>query len=397
MKKMIKLSLVAAVAVAGLTTSATAGSLEDAIKGTTVSGKAMIGYNYADTNVQNNLGVTKTANAANDSTSNQTEYDFDITMNTKVNDTITFTSGIQADHTVDNRDETTNTNGSQAITLTKLYFTAKTDVATVMVGKQKQPTPFLDDERGDGIVALVPAGPVTLAAGHITGLLADQSITAAAVIGSVGPVNASLWALDVTSGTTDATAAVLDSAGDTITAATAAAVAPGVSGYSLNLNGTFGPVNVDLTHSSLELDDTVGSEDESLTKLIVSGKVADVNLVAGYGTTNNTTARNHGVDLTGDADAKTNFALDQIKLDDFSDADAILVGASMSFGKTTVGVNYLTADVGSTIDATELDLSVKYAMSKNFSITGLYSDAEIENAAKLYDETRMELSLNYKF
>ena len=119
MKKMIKLSLVAAVAVAGLTTSATAGSLEDAIKGTTVSGKAMIGYNYADTNVQNNLGVTKTANAANDSTSNQTEYDFDITMNTKVNDTITFTSGIQADHTVDNRDETTNTNGSQAITLTK--------------------------------------------------------------------------------------------------------------------------------------------------------------------------------------------------------------------------------------------------------------------------------------
>ena len=396
MKKMIKLSLVAAVAVAGLTTSATAGSLEDAIKGTTVSGKAMIGYNYADTNVQNNLGVTKTANAANDSTSNQTEYDFDITMNTKVNDTITFTSGIQADHTVDNRDETTNTNGSQAITLTKLYFTAKTDVATVMVGKQKQPTPFLDDERGDGVVALVPAGPVTLAAGHITGLLADQSITAAAVIGSVGPVNASLWALDVTNGTTPGSAAVLDSSGDTITAATVDTVFPGADGYSLNLNGTVGPVKVDFTHTDLDTD--VANTDASLTKLIVSGKVADVNLVAGYGTTNNTTARNHGVDLTGDADAKTNFALDQIKLDDFSDADAILVGASMSFGKTTVGVNYLTADVGSTIDATELDLSVKYAMSKNFSITGLYADTDADLAgATAVDTKHMELSLNYKF
>ena len=53
MKKMIKLSLVAAVAVAGLTTSATAGSLENAIKDTTISGKAMIGYNYVD-----NAGAT---------------------------------------------------------------------------------------------------------------------------------------------------------------------------------------------------------------------------------------------------------------------------------------------------------------------------------------------------
>ena len=47
MTKMIKLSLAAAVAVSALTTTATAGSLEDAIKDTTISGKAMVGYNYS--------------------------------------------------------------------------------------------------------------------------------------------------------------------------------------------------------------------------------------------------------------------------------------------------------------------------------------------------------------
>ena len=407
MKNTIKLSLVAAVAVAGLTTNAAAGSLENAIKDTTISGKAMVGYNYADTNIASALGgVTDTANGANDSTSNQTEYDFDITMNTKVNDTITFTSGIQADHTVDNRDETTNTNGSQAITLTKLYFTAKTDVATVMVGKQKQPTVFLDDERGDGVVALVPAGPVTIAAGHISGLLADREITAAAVIGTVGPVNASLWGVNVTNGTDAGTTASAGADGIDGNADDVAAVAPAAlndfSGYSLNLNGTFGPVKVDLTHSSMD-SDIVGSDSETLTKLIVSGKVADVNLVAGYGFTNddNDNTRDHGVDLTTDGDAKTNFRLDQIVLNDFNDADALLLGASMTFGKTTVGASYLMATVdqngAADIDGTELDLTVAYAMSKNFSITGLYSDAELENGAKIYDETRMELSLNYKF
>ena len=372
MTKMIKLSMAAAVAVSAFATTATAGSLENAIKDTTISGKALVGYNYNDTNTASVLGLrTNTANATDDTTSNQTEYDFDITMNTKVNDTITFTSGIQADHTVDAGDTTdgSSVDKGDKITLTKLYFTAKTDAATVMIGKQKQPTPFLDDERGDGVVALVPAGPVTIAAGHFTGLVADEDITAAAVIGSVGPVNASLWYVDATN--------VAD-------------------GYSLNLNGKFGPVNVDFTHSDLDTD--ADDSDASLTKLIVSGTVADVNLVVGYGMTNDSDNRGN-VDLTGDADAKTNFRLDQINLDDFTDADALLLGASMTFGATTVGVNYLTADVDSVdADAEEINLNVKYAMSKNFSITGLYSDAEIEaGSTTVYDESRMELSLNYKF
>ena len=362
MKKMIKLSLVAAVAVAGLTTSATAGSLTDAIKDTTISGKAMIGYNY------------QKVGAAN--ATNTTEYDLDITMTSKVNDTISFTTGVEADHDIATEGAvSTDAGKGNEIGLTKAYFTAKTSVATVMIGKQKQPTPFYDDERGDGVVAIVPAGPVTLAAGHFTGMNgtvagvvpnADYDITAAAVIGSAGPVNGSLWYANIGSDLADA--------------------------YSLNLNGTVGPVKVDLTHSSAELG-AAGSEDETLTKLIVSGKVANVNLVAGYGVTNDTTTRVHGVDLTTDNDGKTNFRLDQLVLDSLDDASAILVGASMSFGKTTVGIDYLTVDLNAGSNATEVDLNVKYAMSKNFSVTGLYSDTNNVGG----DDTRMELSLNYKF
>ena len=357
MTKMIKLSLAAAVAVSALTTSAAAGSLEDAVKDTTISGKAMIGYNYKKVRTVS---------------TNQTEYDFDVTLTTKVNDTISFTSGIQADHEVAiNSAQTTDANSKpngQKITLTKLYFTAKTDYATVMIGKQKQPTPFLDDERGDGVVALIPAGPVTVAAGHFTGMnggLNGEDISALAVIGTAGPVNASLWYTKM---------------------------ANTIDGYSLNVNGTAGPVKVDFTHSSSKLIDAANTEAQTLTKLIVTSKVADINLLAGYGMTNDTTLNGFGVDWEG-VDAKTNFGIDQLSLDGLDDASAILVGASMTFGKTTAGIKYLTVDVATGSNKNEVDLDVAYAMSKNFSVTGLYSDTNNDGG----DDTRMELSLNYKF
>ena len=351
MTKMIKLSLAAAVAVSALTTSAAAGSLEDAVKDTTISGKALIGYNYKK------VGTVS---------SNQTEYDFDVTLTTKVNDTISFTSGIQADHEVSiDADQATDDAKKGVMTLTKLYFTAKTDVATVMIGKQTQPTPFLDDERGDGVVALIPAGPVTIAAGHFTGMngYSAGDINAAAVIGTAGPVNASLWYTSY--------ANIID-------------------GYSLNVNGVAGPVKVDFTYSAAQ---ATGAETESLAKLIVTGKVANVNLLAAYGMTNQTTApRGLGVDWEG-TDAKTNFGIDQLALDGLNDASAILVGASYTMGKTTVGAKYLTVDLNAGSNANELDVNVAYAMSKNFSVTGLYSDTNNVGG----DDSRMELSLNYKF
>jgi hypothetical protein len=324
MKNTIKMSLAAAVAVAGLTTSASAANLEDAIKGVTISGKINVEYQ--------NTSVDATG-TANDSSTDVREYDIDLTANIPVNDMITATVGVQADHdnSIDAQDSTDGsslsaTNDPTDVDVTKLYFTAKTDVATVIVGKQGQPTPFLDDERGDGVVALIPAGPVTLAAGHFTGMLGGQDlgasaaetallvaegatgvstelherdITAIAAIGTFGPVNAQAWYLNA-SGAHSSTATL----------------EKGVQGYSINLAANIEGIKVELNHAELEIQksDTVDFAAESLTKLTVAAGFEGVNVLAGYGMTNDANhningttadARLHGVDLTSDNDAKT--------------------------------------------------------------------------------------------
>jgi len=375
MKNMIKMSLVAAVAVAGLSTSATAGSLEDAVKDTSIKGKVEVGYNY---------GKVKTGTAAA-TQNNEWEYDIDLTFNTKVNDMITAQVGVQADHVID-IDAKQNTNNSAAndITITSLNFTAKTDVATVIVGKQKQPTPFMDDDKGDGVVALVPAGPVTLAAGHFTGMTATttEDLTAAAVIGTVGPVNASLWYVttDLTN-TTD------------------------VSGYSLALDGKVGPVAVDVRHTNLNYDSrTAGVQDvdASLTKIVATADLDMLTVTAGYGMTNDEIAgrAGAGVDLTGDNDAAVNLETEHFALDDLNDADAFLVAVAGKVGsKTTIGAQYFVADDKVNTDYTEFSVNAAYQMSKNFKVSGVIATSEIDvtGFGADTDNDTFELSLKYSF
>jgi hypothetical protein len=376
MKKMMKMSLAAAVAVAGLTTTASAGALADAVKDTTISGKVEVGYNYAD---------TQTGSAASVST-NEWEYDFDATLNTKVNDTITAQVGIQADHeTAINSaaNETTDTNGKDSITLTKMNFTAKTDVATAIVGKQKQPTPFLDDERGDGVVALVPAGPVTLAAGHFTGLTAPttQDLTAAAVIGSFAGVNASLWYV------TSSTDTDVD-----------------VTGYSVNVNGAFGPVTVDARHSQVNYETTGLDVDAKLTKIVANANMDAFGVTVAYGMTNDEPAARTagaGVDLTStDNDAATNLETEHFALDDLNDASAYLIGANAGFGAVSVGAHYFAADDKADTDYTEMAVNASYAMSKNFTASAVYATSETDytgGSTTDVDKDTFEVSLKYSF
>jgi predicted porin len=100
--------------------------------------------------------------------------------------------------------------------------------------------------------------------------------------------------------------------------------------------------------------------------------------------------------------------MDQARLDDYNDASAWVIGASMPVGAWTFGAVYLDAESDDvlgevvptvTADVNELNVTVKYAMSKNFSITGLYSDYELDATGIAADkeDKRMELSLNYSF
>ncbi len=402
MKNTIKMSLAAAVAVSAFSTSAFAGNLEEMIKGVSASGKINVEYQ----NDSNDKGM----NAQNNST-NQTEYDIDMTFKVPVNDMITATIGFQADHDTDIEAVNSSRTGvADDVDVTQVNFTYANGPLTVIAGKQNVGTPFLYDQKGDGVVALYNAGPVTLAAAHFvnTNVSMDQGnntilgtlpqgaedINAVAAIGSVAGINMSAWYVT----TTLATGTEADA-------------------YTLDVNGKIADmVTFDVRHSAAEVDATgLNFDEETLTKVVLGADVGSVALTLGYGTTNDVlgagTAQNllgarvHGVSWDDDDTTETGFNGEQAYLDTLNDADAILVGASTSFDKFAVGITYIdgSADqngaAAGDLDFDELILNASYAMSKNFTISSYYSMYEVDfsNTANDVENDEFSLALTYKF
>jgi len=417
MKNTIKMSLAAAVAVSALTTSASAGNLEEMIKGVSASGKMNIEYQN-DSNDKED-GVTGDSD-------NQVEYDLDITFKVPVNDNITATVGVEADHDVDieSTDNTRNDAKDHAVNVTVANFTYANGPVTAIVGKQNVGTPFLYDQKGDGVVALYNVGPVTLAAAHfvnsnaniLDGYLTDdtptnlnqgaEDINAVAVIApniADSGINASAWYVTTTLGT---------GAGLPLTEANV----EDADAYTINVNGKIGPVGFDVRHSSVEVDGNMNWEAEELTKVMLTADVDMFSFAAGYGTTNDVMkagtaqstigeGRIHGVSWDDDDTTETGFNGEQAYLDTLNDADAFLVSASASFDKFVVGVTYIDGEADQNgaaagdLDFDELLLNVSYAMSKNFTVSSYYSMFEVDATGIDNDQENDELSvkLTYKF
>lgn len=171
MKKIAKLSLVAAVAVAGLTT-ANAQPLEEAIKNVEVSGSVVYRYNDYNNNTVNAQGQ-RVLNATN--TNNN--YKVGLNLSSKVNEDVKFNSRfLVASEAGDFANlDTQNTGDSNVdVALSHAYF-GYTGIAntTVNVGKQGLTTPWtvaIDsdgaEQTGTGILALSTVGPVTLAGAY---------------------------------------------------------------------------------------------------------------------------------------------------------------------------------------------------------------------------------------
>jgi hypothetical protein len=385
MKNTIKMSLVAALAVAGFSTAATAGSLEEAIKGVSISGKFEVEYDYSD---------SKTNTAVRSTTTNTWDYDWDATAKVPVNDNVTAVFGVQADtdSAVQSGTATSANNDDSDINMSKMYFQYANGPVTALVGKQgKAGAPWFDDERGDGVVALYNAGVATLAAAHFTSTnapaLAGTDITAVAAIGKIGPVNASLWYANI-----QGIAANQDA-----------------DSFSINLNGTFDIVTVDARYTEADYDITGGTNDDAeLFKITATADLGAAAVTVGYAETGkyneDSTA---GVDLTGDSDAATNFKVEQLALDSLNDAEAFLIAVSVPMNAWTFGLTYLDGEYNSGTTATaaynetanteydfdETLVSAKYAMSKNMKVTGFYSVAEIANL----DTDSASIALEYKF
>jgi hypothetical protein len=368
MTKMIKMSLVAALAVSGLSAS---------IKDSSVSGKFEVEYDRSSTKAQ---GASKAT------TEDQWDFDVDATVKTPIADNITGIFTVQADSASADDKINGGVQTNNNVDIAKHYISAKLGSATVNVGKQSVGTPFFDDERGNGIVALMPAGGVTLAAANFTGVngtgaVRTRDVSAAAVIGGANNVNYSLWY---------------------------AAVSNVATAYSLNLNTAVSGVSVDFRHSSADYGDlykadaTAKDKDASLTKIVASMPVGAGTLTAGYGVTGKSDSMGAGVDLEGsDTDAATNFSGDLYAIDGYSDASAFLLGFGTAVGSVNVGGHFLSGsykDGTTDLDFSEIYVSASKALNKSTKLTGSYSTGSIDTSSTTEtDDSSLSMAVEYKF
>lgn len=169
MKKIAKLSLVAAVAVAGLT-NVNAASLEESIKGVDVSGQFRF--------------------RAQEKSSGQDNSDVEIEVGVKV----PVTDTISAVFKIDNAPNKSGSNTSKAeVDIEDYYFAYNEGNVTVQAGQQDIPGRMTDGHQGDGIVALYNMAPFTVGAAafmnHDIDTINDARALSAIAMGNFGPVS----------------------------------------------------------------------------------------------------------------------------------------------------------------------------------------------------------------
>jgi hypothetical protein len=401
MKKIAKLSLVAAVAVAGLTT-ANAQPLEEAIKNVDVSGSVV--YRYNDYNNQ----------VADNNSTQSNNYKVGLNLASKVNEDVKLnTRFLVASATGDFASLDTSAKGDSNVdvTLSNVYF-GYTGIqnTTVNVGKQGLTTPWTvaidsdsNEQTGTGILALSTVGPVTLAGAFFnqTNLntstdakIADTAVkglldgsTGIATVGAIvaaGPVTIDAWYLD------------MDNVFDTYTVGAKS---------SLDLGEV--KLGLDARWATLTLDDNVakaltsGKEDNSIGKLSVTANVGIVNAKVLYAMTD----KDGGLTAL-DNDAVTTVNGWNTTVNGKADAD---------YWQTTLGVNILSnlnlsanynnlqyVDGTKDMEEEELYAQLVYKMSKNLSTYVRYGTYTKDTTAsgtntENNDDTRGRLQVEYTF
>lgn len=244
MKKIAKISLVAAVAVAGLTT-ANAQQLEQAIKGVEVSGSVVYRYNDSNSDINDSGAVTTSGGADKAATSGTTStssnhYKAAMNLAAPVNDFVKLNSRFlvangNGDFAGDSKsggglytqgDTTLGSDSNVDVELSQVYF-GFTGIknTTINAGKQGLTTPWTvatqidgQEQTGTGLLALSTLGNVTLAGAYFnqTNLgtsgngLADtaikyglennvgsQDVATVGTIVAAGPVTLDAWYADM--------------------------------------------------------------------------------------------------------------------------------------------------------------------------------------------------------
>jgi len=448
MRKISKLSLVAALAVAGFST-ANAKPLEEAIKDVDVSGSVVYRYNDYNNKALDNPLDDASGKKGSDVNNN---YKVGLNLSSKVNDFAKFNSRFLvsgANSGFAKLDAQKDGDANPSVTLSHAYF-GLTSIknTTINVGKQGLTTPWTtaidpagNDYTGTGALALSTWGPVTFAAGYFNQtnlhlatdaklisidtttlvnpdpkfkdvykenpvsdtLNGAKDIAVLAAIGKFGPIDVDLWYAD------------MQHLLDTYTV--------GVSGNfgSKASNFGFDARYVNLSKKENTLDLATGKnkkvDDDTLTKLTLTGKVNIINAKIAYGVTGKKNYTKDG--FTGgltafDNSAKTTMEGWNTTINGKRDAKylqttlGVDIINDLNLSVNYNSINYKTPDLDPTENGYEIKLEEKelygqltYKMSKNLSTYiryGTYKNNIKDNdKVKIYDDKRGRLQVAYTF
>lgn len=400
MKKIAKLSLVAAVAVAGFTT-ANAQPLEEAIKNVDVSGSVVYRYNDYSNDREGKVGANPETQSNN--------YKVGLNLSSKVNDDLKFNSrflvasetgdfaSLNYDGSNANPDLNGDSNVDAALSHVNFAYTGIKNT-TVTVGKQGLATPWTvaldsdgNEQTGTGILAMTTLGQVTLAgayfnqtnlddSGQGTGLFDDGSedIATAGAITTLGPVTLDAWYLDAQD--------IFDSY------TVGAKAATELSGVKLG---------ADARWASLEEDDA--DDKNTIAKIVLT---ADAGLVDGklaYAKTGK-----DGGTTALDNDANTTLLGWSLFANGKADADyvqAVLgfdILSNLNLSANYGNIEWTPAD-NTTQEQEEVYAQLLYKMSKNLTTYvryGTYTDETTvagNATTEANDDTRGRLQVEYTF
>ena len=283
MRKFAKISLAAAVAVAGLTSVASAKPLEEAIKGVDATG--YVTYRYNDTDVTSSL-------AADDETSTQQNvYKAAIALTIPATDDVAVkVTGVTRSALGGDIDGASDT----SIVHANFVYTG-VEGLTVIAGKQAISTPWTQGsshidatQYGTGAMALYNAGFATFAAAHFVSnniagtsdaavdVRANDITAVAAIVPIMDVATAQVWYANVGKGENDEE-----------TGANASALPDGAKALVVSVDANIMDVaKVNFTHAELKgKGNNIAGLDiakQKLDKLVVSANVGPAQLAAGY-------------------------------------------------------------------------------------------------------------------
>ncbi len=364
MKKFAKMSLAAAIAVGGLTSTASAVDLEQAIKGVDISGQ--VRYRMEDSNFNN------------DKTEDQ-DVNIDVTIKVPVNDNVSFIANANWDN--DDQGNAAVTSGGStgdAAELDEYYFQYVNGAVTANLGAQEIPGRLTDGLIGEGIVGLYNAGVVTVGGASFYNTEAtSQSLHSIIAMGSVGPVSF---------------LAQYATAEDT------------VDSYNLKADATFGPVTAGVEYTDSDWDGVANSDMNTL-KVYASASIDMISATLAYAQTgeDGSGSIDHGVETSSEfllwqmGSGKVLGATTTANGVEDLDAWALDVTAKVT-DSISVRVAYAdgegkTAGATTDTDLTETLGQVSYKMSKNLSTYVRYSQFEVGNQEN--DRGRVEVKYTF--